>query len=149
MRATLIEVLGEERAVEMYSLEWLRERVPFHLDGKFCTGAVLWAEDSSHAYMGHTIVRVEAEESDQAAFGLFSTIYVEPHARRHGLARAMIERGEAWMRQHSLKRFATNTGAHNEKLIRLFESSGYAIVLREGEMVQLARASHPDTSKTG
>jgi len=142
MRSTLIEVIGQVRGEAMYSLDWLIERVRFHLDGESCRGQVWCAEGDTGDYLGHTIVRVE---NGKPEFGLFSTIYVEPHARRLGVARALVRHGEAWMREQNLTRFATNTGAHNRKLICLFESLAYSIVLRDGEMVQLARA---DTSST-
>ena len=32
MRETLIEVLGEERGTALYSMDWLRNRVLWHLD---------------------------------------------------------------------------------------------------------------------
>lgn len=46
MRATLVEVLGEARGQAMYTMEWLRDRVCFHLDPARSTGAVLVAEEA-------------------------------------------------------------------------------------------------------
>lgn len=137
MRATLEEVLGEERGRAMYTLDWLRDRVRFHLDPARSTGAVFVAEDG--AIVGHTIVRVEQDE-DGSRFGLFSTTYVAPTHRRAGVAKGLLARGEAWMREHGMRRAATDTSATNEKLISLYEQHGYAIVLRAGEMVRLAKA---------
>lgn len=144
MRATLEEVLGQERGRSMYSLEWLRDRVRFHLDPARSTGAVLVAVDADDgAIVGHTIVRVQEDAEDASAggapFGYFSTTYVAPERRRGGVARALVERGEAWMRERGMRRAATDTSETNARLIELFESRGYAIVVRAGTMVRLAR----------
>jgi len=130
MRLTLVDVLGAERGEQMYSLDWLRRRLLSHVDGTH-TGAVLVARDG--ALLGHTILRVEEE------IGWFSTTYVEPAARRRGVARALVRAGEAWLLRHPVRTLATNTGAHNTPLIRLFEGLGYSVTVAEGEMVRLTR----------
>lgn len=139
MRLTLIEVLGEAEGGAMYSMEWLRDRVRWHLDSKQCLGGVFLIE-SDGLVCGHTIVRVESE-ADGTPVGLFSTIFVVPACRRLGFAETLLDEGEAWFRSHHLRRFATNTSATNDALIRLFEKRGYAIVLRvpETQMVRLAK----------
>jgi GNAT superfamily N-acetyltransferase len=138
MRATLEEVLGEERGREMYSMEWLRDRVRFHLDPARSTGAVFVAEDGE-AIVGHTIVRIERDD-DAGPFGLFSTTYVAPSHRRAGVAKLLLARGEAWMRAHAMSSAATDTSESNTKLIQLFEQHGYAITLRAGTMVRLTKS---------
>ena len=137
MRATLVEVLGAERGGAMYDLDWLKRRVRWHLDPASCEGQVFVAEAASGTIVGHTIVRVE-EERDQA-FGLFSTTYVMPEARRVGAAKRLLERGELWMRRRGLAAAETWTDPENEKLIRLFEGRGYTLT-PAGEMVRLRRA---------
>ena len=62
------------------------------------------------------------------------------NASRSEVAQALVARGEAWMREQGLQRAATNTSSSNEKLIRLFEGQGYAIVLRVDQMVHLSRS---------
>src|SRR4029079_19118147 len=84
MRQTLVEVLGEETGGSMYSMEWLIDRVKFHLDPAKCVGVVYVAEDES-GIVGHTIVRLE-DDDKFGAIGLFSTTYVIPDARRQGFA---------------------------------------------------------------
>lgn len=138
MRETLVEVLGEDRGASMYTMEWLRNRVRFHLDPTRSTAAVFVAEDASGRIDGHTIVRLERDEEDRA-YGLFSTTYVAPDARRAGLATSLLRRGEAWMLEHGLTTAATATSSTNEKLIRLYEGHGYAITHSSDEMVRLEK----------
>ena len=138
MRETLVEVLGEERGAVMYTTAWLRERVRMHLDA--AVGAV-WVAELDGAVVGHTIVRVETDDAG-ASFGLFSTTYVVPEARRRGLAQALLDEGEAWMRAMGLPVAATHTDEGNTPLIELYRRRGYRIVLRapESGMIRLARS---------
>ncbi len=140
MRLTLVEVLGEKVGAEMYSMEWLERRVRWHLDENECTGEVFVAESEDGELLGHTIVRVEADDSDTPV-GLFSTTYVEPDARRSGVASALLGAGEAWLKSQGMTRAATNTSASNEGLKRLFEGFGYAVTLfvPESNMVRLEK----------
>ncbi|MAW60563.1 MAG: hypothetical protein CMJ94_06980 [Planctomycetes bacterium] len=137
MRATLIEVLGEEQGAAMYSLEWLRQRVRAHLPGGEYQAAVLLAEQGGEI-VGQAIVRSDQDEQG-APLGLMATIYVLPERRRHGVAQALMTEVEAWIRAQGLDRAATNTGKHNLRLIRLCESRGYRIALQTEDMVQLLR----------
>jgi GNAT superfamily N-acetyltransferase len=144
MRLTLMEVLGDEAGAAMYTMDWLRERVRFHLDPQLCLAAVYVAESDAGEIIGQSIVRVEPARPALAAtvqdeYGLVATIYVVPEARRAGVAELLLDQAEAWIRAQGLHRAATNTGQHNLKLIRLFEKRGYAITLRTDDMVQLAR----------
>ncbi len=143
MRRTLQTVLGVDAGTALYSLESLEDRVRFHLDPTQSTGAVWIVEaPSSGMFLGHTIVRREA--SDGAAFGLFSTTWVEPHARHLGLAQRLLDCGEAWMVAQGLSHAVTDTASHNEPLIKLFERRGYSIVARsdDGQMVRLRGPLH-------
>lgn len=133
MRATLVEVLGEARGQAMYTMEWLRDRVRFHLDPSRSTGAVLVAEEARFV-VGHTIVRVEADGT-----GLFSTTYVEPTARRRGVARHLLLAGEAWLSAHPIRELATCTARDNGRLIGLFRAHGYEETDATDEMVRLGK----------
>jgi len=135
MRETLGEVLGKARGDAMYSQEWLKERVRFHLEPS--RTAEVFLVETADQIVGHTIVREECEDGE--TYGLFSTIFVQPDHRRRDVARALVAHGEDWMRGQGLLRAATHTSSRNEKLIRLFEGLGYAIVLRVEQMVQLSR----------
>lgn len=151
MRATLEEVLGREEGAALYTMDWLRDRVRFHLDPSRSTAAVFLAEHPSGggggAVVGHTIVRIERDDDDDdRPFGLFSTTYVEPGSRRAGVAHHLLRRGEAWMRERGLRRAVTDTSATNTKLIRLYEAHGYTIVVRAGSMVRLAKPLDPETT---
>lgn len=139
MRLTLIEVLGREIGGDMYSIDWLRARVRWHLDPAKCTGEVLVAE-ATGAIVGHTIVRLEPGEDGELT-GLFSTIYVAPEERRRGIADALLRRGEAWFASQRMTTIGTSTSATNGKLIALFTKHGYEIVLHvpESRMVHLSK----------
>lgn len=137
MRLTLIEVLGEERGGGMYTMDWLRDRVRFHLDPVRSTGAVFVAELDG-VVLGHTIVRVDADD-DGGRIGLFSTTYVDPVSRRAGVAAALLGEGERWMRAHDLDTSFTYTSTTNDRLIALFGKHGYALVDTRGEMVRLRK----------
>jgi GNAT superfamily N-acetyltransferase len=147
MRLTLMDVVGEEEGAAMYSLEWLVDRVHFHLDPARSTGAVFVAEDDVGAILGHTIVRVEAEETG-GQVGLFSTTYVDPASRRLGVAEQLLEAGEEWMRGQGLSAAMTHTSAKNEKLIRLYQKRGYRIVAESPPFVRLWRPLTPTTPPT-
>jgi GNAT superfamily N-acetyltransferase len=138
MRQTLVEVLGEVRGTSMYTMDWLRDRVRFHLDPARSTAEVFLAEDDGRI-VGHTIVRVEVEDGGRS-MGLFSTTYVEPAHRRGGVASLLLERGEAWMRARSLGHAVTYTDEGNARLIRLYEKHGYRIVDAQQQMVKLEKA---------
>ena len=137
MRRTLIEVLGEERGVSMYTMEWLEDRVRFHLDPSRCMGCVLLAEATDGKIAGHAIIREESV--DGRKIGLFSTFWVEPEYRRRAIATGLLESGERWMRERCLTVAATNTSDANEKLIRLMRRQGYHIALKTDEMVHLTK----------
>ena len=137
MKSTLVEVLGAERGAQMYTMTWLRQRVREHLGRE--DAAVFVALETS--VMGHTIVREET--LDHGVLGLFSTTYVVPDARRRGAADALLDTGEAWMRQRGLARAATHTAADNTPLHKLYERRGYTIDLRTGGMVRFARDLTP------
>lgn len=125
MRQTLIEVEGEAAGTALYTLGWLRDRVRFHLDAQQCTGQVWVAEAAPGVLLGHTIVRVETDDTGRR-FGLFSTTYVAPAQRRGGWASQLLRHGEAWMRERGLPEAATWTSATNTPLIRLYARHGYA-----------------------
>jgi GNAT superfamily N-acetyltransferase len=129
MRQTLAEVLGEERGTGLYSLDWLRNRVLFHLD----TGQVLLAESAGQV-LGHCMLRVEGD------IGLYATTFVRPESRRAGVAQALLSAGEVWLVAQGVQALATDTALENTKLIRLFESRGFKVVHTTQEMLRLSRA---------
>lgn len=146
MHETLIEVLGEERGRDLYSMEWLRNRVLWHLDPAQCTGQVILAKDrhldedgqgEDHVF-GHTIVRAE-EDAEGNRYGLFSTTFVIPLLRRVGLASRLLDAGEKWMREQGLERAVTDTSKTNAKVIQLFEDRDYEVEVRTEEMLRLSK----------
>ncbi len=129
MRSTLIEVEGEQVGHSLYSMDWLRDRVKWHLDNSGVTTAVLLAIDENSLIVGHTIVRKEIEENGEVS-GLISTTYVLPEFRRHGIAEKLLFSGENWMKQNKLDIAATWTSSSNNKLIKLYEKHSYCQVAK-------------------
>jgi hypothetical protein len=72
MRDTLVEVEGPEVGGSLYSMDWLRERVRWHLNPLEAVARVYLAIDADQQVIGHTIVRKE-EDEERGTFGLFST----------------------------------------------------------------------------
>jgi len=144
MGLTLAEVIGEAEGKAMYTPEWLVARVRWHLDPDTCTGAV-FAAMLEGSVLGHTIVRVEQDEKG-GPMGLFSTSYVDPAARRRGIADALLNVGEDWMREQGMPVAATHTAATNAPLIALYEKHAYRIVLEvpEKKMIRLAKSLDPE-----
>ena len=128
MRSTLVEVLGEERGLSLYSLDWLQNRVLFHIE----KGRVLVAEDAGEL-LGHCMLRVEGD------LGLVATTYVRPESRRSGVAQALISAGEVWLRARGVRHLATDTAQGNTKLIQLFLHRGFLVVHTTDEMLRLQK----------
>ncbi len=121
MSATLIEVEGQA----LYDIAWLRERVRWHLDAANTRARVVLGVDEDGTLVGHTIFRVERDEEGRH-FGLVSTSYVIPTARRHGLAAMFLAEAEAWFRARKLPLAATWTSSTNAPLIALYARHGFA-----------------------
>jgi GNAT superfamily N-acetyltransferase len=92
------------------------------------------APDGTGAILGHIIVRVETDD-DGAEYGLFSTTYVDPAARRRGVATGLLLCGEAWMSERGMPRAVTYTSPSNARLLQLYRKHGYNS--REGSVVPL------------
>jgi len=139
MRQTLIEVLGKENGSTLYSMDWLLERVKWHLDPKQTTAKIFLAESPRLEIIGHAIARIEKDDEGNS-YGYFSTIFIEPASRNRGTANALLLHVEDWFRQMKLPKVIYNTAENHSKLIRLFEKNGYQITARELEMVQLTKS---------
>ncbi len=124
MRDTLIEIEGQEVGSALYSMEWLQERVRWHLNPEMARAKIFLAIEDHGQIVGHTIVRQEANEHG-LPYGLFSTTYVLPAARRNGVAQQLLLKGENWMRDLALSSAATWTSSTNIKLINLYEQNAY------------------------
>lgn len=145
MRQTLVEVEGDKTGNSLYTMDWLKDRVRWHLDAAKSTGQVFLAENREGCITGHTIVRIESDEAGRR-YGLFSTTFVEPESRKQAIAASLLDHGEKWMIEHEMPEAVTWTSASNMKLIRLYLKRGYAIVERHSHditktpMVKLAKA---------
>lgn len=138
MRQTLVEVLGAERGTALYTMDWLEQRVRWHLDAGQSTACVYLAEAADGEISGHTIVRKDLDSSQQEV-GLFSTTYVATPFRRAGVASQLLKAGEDWIRGIGLLVAETYTDKDNHKLIQLFSGHGYQISPTENEMVILRK----------
>ena len=126
MRDTLIEIEGVERGTEMYSLGWLEDRLRWHLNPDRTTAQVLVATDDEGVILGHTIYRIESPEIEP--FGLISTTYVLPSARKSGLATKFLVCAHQWFVSHDVTSSCTWTSSSNVPLISLYKKFGYQIV---------------------
>ncbi len=148
MRATLIEVEGAETGAAMYSMDWLQDRVRFHLDPAQSQARVLIARDAQGANVGHTIFRIES--ANDRRYGLISTTYVLPEARRAGWAAQFLAQAHAWFLAQGVSESCTWTSSTNTPLIQLYSKHGYRIVeqgandLSGTMMVRLARDLRSD-----
>ena len=139
MRQTLVEVLGEEKGTALYSMDWLVNRVRWHLDPEQTVAKVFLMERSDGWITAHAIARIEYDERCKP-YGYFSTVFVEPGSRRQGVASALIRHVENWLRGVGMLTVIYNTAVGHQKLIRLFEQHGYRISHRTAEMVQLSKS---------
>jgi ribosomal protein S18 acetylase RimI-like enzyme len=138
MRETLIEVLGEEKGTAFYTMEWLVDRVRWHLDSSQTAAKIFLIEGYQQQIIGHAIARIETD-SEGSSFGYFSTIFIEGNSRKQGLAQALIETVEAWLMSMKMPKIVYNTAKNHFALIRLFERNGFKIAHEESEMVQLVK----------
>ncbi len=138
MQQTLIEVLGAERGRSMYSMDWLIQRVLWHLDASQVCGQVFVAENIEGEIVGHTIVRIDKDD-DENEIGLFSTTYVDPASRRFGVATLLRNQGEQWMLENEMATAVTYTDKDNTKLQNLYLRHGYTMSSMPNEFVKLAK----------
>lgn len=145
MAATLVEVLGAERAAAVHTPEQIRARLDWHLAPEHAA-TVLLARGDDGALLGHTLLRVDRDPDaaqDTAPAGLFATIQVARSARRRGVAALLIASGEAWMVARGLTRALTWTDVGNAPLVACFEARGYACRSHGDEWLVLSRALTP------
>jgi GNAT superfamily N-acetyltransferase len=142
MRQTLIDVMGESKAVALYSLDALADRLRWHLDPEVTNAKVYLSEDRTGHITGQAIARVEIDETG-AHFGYFSTLFVEQESRRQGIATSLLSQVEKWFIELGMPKIVYNTAADNSRLIPLFQRHGYRITHSEGEMVQLTKLLKP------
>jgi GNAT superfamily N-acetyltransferase len=135
MRQTLVEVLGEEKGVSMYTIDWLIDRVRWHLHPQNTNGRVFLSENEDGKIIGHAIARVDLGSS----FGYFSTIFVEPSSRKNGVATDLMKHVEDWFLKVGMPKIIYNTANNHVALIGLFKSQGYNITHTESEMVRLTK----------
>jgi len=139
MRQTLVEVLGEEVGGNMCTMDWLIQRVLWHLDPNQCVGQVFLSEDSEGHITGHTIVRLELDQGGNE-IGLFSTFFVEPGSRNQAVATSFVVHGEKWMVDHGMITAVTYTAETNDRLKNLLIRLGYQAVAASNQMITLSKS---------
>ncbi len=135
MRQTLVEVLGSDKGESMYSMDWLINRVRWHLDPKNTHGKVFLIENQEGTILGHGIARIDHGTN----FCYFSTIFVEPSSRRKGLATQLINHVEDWFLRLKVVKIIYNTAKNHSAIISLFKSHGYFITKTDTEMIELSK----------
>lgn len=136
MKKTLMEVMGEEKGSQYYSMDWLLERVYWHIElGD--RAKIILCEDAFSNLIGQAIVRVEFDEDLEQEIGYFSTIYIEPAIRKQGAASLLINQVHEWCKEKQLQIVSYSTAKDNEKLLSLFHKFGYEKTLKTDEMVKL------------
>ena len=138
MRQTLVEVLGAEKGVALYTMDWLLNRVQWHLDPKCTVAKIFLVENRTGEIVAHAIARIDHDDSSNA-YGYFSTVYVDPQSRKMGLATILIKHVELWFSEMKMPKIVYNTAEDHLRLIGLFERNGYKITAQESEMVQLTK----------
>lgn len=137
MRQTLIEVMGQEKGSTFYTIEWLIDRVYWHLSHERIA-KVMIVENNKSEIIGHAIARIEYDENKKK-FGFFSTIFLLPEFRGQGIASEIIDFVENWLFSFDIYKIIYNTAANHFALINLFQKHDYIITESEGEMVRLTK----------
>lgn len=75
MQSTLIDVLGKRARVSLYTLDWLEDRVKWHLNPSQTRAKIFLSENFAKEITGQAIGRIEMGD-DGIEFGYFSTIYI-------------------------------------------------------------------------
>ncbi len=138
MRQTLVEVVGQERGATMYSMDWLEDRILWHLDSKNTIAKVFLAESADAHIAGHAIARIESSANGER-YGYFSTLFVESESRKMGIATALMFQVETWFSANLIAKIIYNTATDNTRVLNLFHKYGYHITTAESEMVQLTK----------
>lgn len=95
-------------------LAWLAES-----DGAIAAGLGLWLMDWPPHMIGHSSSRLAAPGSRR---GNILNVYTEPHARRQGLARRLMQTALAWCRDNGIRAVILHASADGR---RLYESLGF------------------------
>lgn len=86
---------------------------------------VFVAEDAGRALVGFTQLYASLSSVSLARIYVLNDLYVDPAARRSGVARALIEAAHAFARSQSAVRVSLETAHDNHGAQRLYESLGY------------------------
>lgn len=105
-------------------------------------GSFLAENDADKQIIGHVIVRLEKDDSNQV-IGLFSTFFVLPEFRRLSVASELLAAGERWMIGHGMAISATDTAHSYDKLINFCSKYGYKKIYENTEMIRLAKTLNP------
>ena len=112
MWETLIEVLGKQSGTALYSMDWLLDRVKWHLDSEQTTAKIFLAESPRLEIIDHAIVRIEKDDMENS-YGYFSTIFIEPASRNRGIANTLLLHVEDWLKQMKSPKVIYNTAENH------------------------------------
>jgi len=88
--------------------------------------AVFVGEDAAGRVVGYAIVGGATTMLSPAPTGFLYDLWVDPGARRQGVARRLVEHGAAWCRARGFRRMTLEVGAGNAAARALYASLGFA-----------------------
>lgn len=86
---------------------------------------ILVAEDARGTVLGYTIVGAASSMITPNPFGFVYDLWVAPEARRHGIARRLMEAAEAWCRRQGYRRLRLETAAANAGARAFYAAIGF------------------------
>lgn len=88
--------------------------------------AIFVAEGPTGEVVGYTILGGATSMLSPLPYGFVYDLWVAPHARRRGVARALLAHATAWCRAQGYAKLKLEVGARNEAARALYTSAGFA-----------------------
>ena len=99
-----------------------------------------YPEGNLLAYAGLRCVgQLEMQVPYGAEVGYVNLFYVTPPFRRQGYGRLLQARAEQYFRSWEARRIELHVSPTNTGAVRFYEAMGYAVVEREGDMLQMRK----------
>ncbi|HET7387222.1 MAG TPA: GNAT family N-acetyltransferase [Nocardioidaceae bacterium] len=128
------------REAEEYADSLLADLLP---DGPASPGMHLWSLHRGGERVGYLWLRIQQRSGGLSAY--LMDVWVAPHVRRQGIARAAMLACESAAREMGAADIGLNVFGTNSAAIGLYASMGYSVTVRQ--MVKcLDRAGSPDAS---
>ncbi len=87
--------------------------------------AIFVAESGGNT-LGYAIIGSASTMLTPVPFGFVYDLWVSPEARRHGVAKRLLERAEDWCRQQGYRKLKLEVAASNKAARALYASDGFA-----------------------